>query len=111
MNAARLTAQNAALPECDEPEAQRAREIIEAVARRIVARRLETAAVLFLEMHKPLAFLASQAAVVATPILGLFAAPQEIECICRLLGSQQAVESLIARIEALAAQRSEEARP
>lgn len=80
-------------------------ELIEGIARRIVERRLETPAVLFLELHKPLAFLAGQAALAAVPFLGLFFAPEEIERAVRLLGSPEAVDQLIARIEQIVAAR------
>ena len=76
--------------------------LIERLARAVVARRLETPTILFLEVNKPLGFLIGQAAIVATPLLGLLVAPHEIEQAAELLGSQQAIEQLIARIEELA---------
>jgi hypothetical protein len=106
MNRAGFPKESAAWPGRAD-DALRADEIIEAIAKRIVARRLEGPAVLFLELHKPLAFILSQAALVATPMLGLFASPQEIEDFSRILGSRQAVEALIQRIEALSAQQRE----
>jgi hypothetical protein len=93
-----------------EEERQRG-ELIESIARRVVARGLEAPAALFMELHKPLAFLMGQAALAAVPFLGLFFAPEEIERGVRLLGSPEAVEQLITRIEQMSAERACTAAP
>jgi hypothetical protein len=85
--------------------------LIERLARAVAARRLETPAVLFLEMNKPLGFLMGQAALVAMPLLGLLAPPADIEACAELLGSREAVEQLIARIEQLAHEPAAERAP
>ena len=95
-------------PAQDDSDAQKARELISAIAQRIVARGLVAPAVLFLELHKPLAFLLGQAAIVAAPLWGLFLLPEDVESACRVLGSPQAVEALIERVEALSAERRAE---
>jgi hypothetical protein len=82
-------------------------EFIDRIARRIVARGLEAPAVLFMEFHKPLAFPLGQAALVAVPFLGLFFAPEEIERAVRLLGSPEAVEQLITRIEEISTEKAD----
>ena len=78
---------------------QRRYEIVDAVARKIVSRRLETAAVLFLEMHKPLSFIASQGVVFALPFLAPVLGPQRMADLSKLLRDRGNVELLISRIE------------
>jgi hypothetical protein len=76
-------------------------KVIESIARDVVRRRLETPAILFLESHKPLAFVASQALVVGTPILGSLLGVERISRYSSLLRSRDNIERLICRIEAL----------
>lgn len=86
-------------------EAQRA-ALVEDLARRVVARRLEVPAVLFLEMHKPIAFLGSQVLAVAAPILGALFGYANLQRLALFFQSPENVEALIQRIEAM----SQEAR-
>lgn len=80
-------------------------ELIERIARRVVAMRLETPAVLWLEMNKPLAFIASQALVVGTPLLGLVLNPEDLIAFGNLLRDRRGVERLIDRIEELSLEK------
>lgn len=84
---------------------EEASAIVDSIARRIVERRLETPAVLFFEMHKPLSFLASQAAIVAMPFLGPLIGARRMADLSRLLSQRDYVEQLISRIEEMAAER------
>ncbi|HIE52409.1 MAG TPA: hypothetical protein EYP85_11670 [Armatimonadetes bacterium] len=81
---------------------ERRRELLEAIARRIVDYRLETPAVFFLELHKPLAFLGSQAFLAASPLLTPFIGPERMEEYAELMSRPENVEALIQRIEELA---------
>jgi len=81
-----------------EPQAQ----LLEAIAQRVHRYRLETPAVLFLEMHKPLAFIGSQAFLVASPILAAFIGMSQVEAFAELIREPEHVERLIQRIEELA---------
>jgi hypothetical protein len=81
-------------------------DLVERIAKRVVAARLETPAVLWLEMNRPLAFLASQAVLVGLPILGLVVRPDDIAAFSDLLKEPEGVESLIRRIEELSLERS-----
>ena len=74
---------------------------IERLAQGVARRGLETPAMLFLEMHKPLCFFASQGLLFAMPLLGGFLGPREVERLARLLDSQENVDRLIGRIEEL----------
>ncbi len=88
---------------------EEASALVDSIARYIVNRRLETPAVLFFEMHKPLSFLVSQAAIVAMPFLGPFIGARRMADLSRLLAERKYVELLISRIEELAVERDAQA--
>ena len=76
-------------------------DLIERISKRVVSMRLETPAVLWLEMNKPLAFVASQALLVGAPFLGLVLNPEDVTAFSNLLRDREGVERLISRIEDL----------
>lgn len=79
--------------------------ILEKFAQTVVARRLDTPAILFLEMVRPLNFLGSQMVFAAVPIAGLFANERELNEVARALEHRGAVGCLISRIEQLSGKR------
>ncbi len=79
-------------------------EVIERLAKKIAGRRLETPAVLFLDMHKPLSFVASQSLLVAMPFLAPFFGAQGVADLSKLLAERDNVETLIRRIEEMSAE-------
>lgn len=79
-------------------------EVIESLAKKVAGRRLATPAVLFLDMHKPLSFLASQSLMVAMPLLGPLFGAQGLADLSKLLAERDNVEALIARIEEMSAE-------
>jgi len=79
--------------------------LVNSVAARVVERRLETVAILLLEMHKPLSFVASQAVLVAMPMLGPLIGMDGMATLSRLLRDRENIELLITRIEEQAAAR------
>ena len=87
-----------------EDEAERAagnarkQEIIEKLSRAIISRRLQSPAVLFLELNRPLGFLASQAALFARPFLGFFLQPEDVSAAAELLADPEAFEQLLERL-------------
>ena len=83
---------------------ERRREVIDSLARKVAGRRLEMPAVLFLDMHKPLSFIASQAMLVGLPFLGMFFGAQDVADVSKLLSDRKNVEALIARIEEMSAE-------
>lgn len=90
----------------DEPlSEEEAEKIATDVAAAIVKRRLETPSVLFLEMHKPLSFIASQGVLVALPFLGPLLGPERMTEFSRFLRERKNVERLIQRIEEMAEER------
>lgn len=74
-------------------------ELIDNIVERIHRHHLETPAILFFEMHKPLAGLAGQAMVVASPMAIPFFGFDAVNDYSRLLGDRSAVENLIQRLE------------
>lgn len=75
--------------------------LLERIARGIVQRGMSAPAVLFLEMNKPLTFVASQSLVVLTPFLAPFVGVENVYRYSRLLEKRENVERLIERIEQL----------
>ena len=80
--------------------------MIERIAEGIVKRGMETPAILFLEMHKPLSFVASQGMIVAGPLVAPLVGLGNLESTRKLLEDRQNVERLLCRIEELAEQKS-----
>jgi len=76
-------------------------KLIVELAGKIVGRRMETPAVMFLEMHKPVAFLASQSILVASPFLVPLFGAEGVHRFSRLLASAENVDLLIEKIEEL----------
>lgn len=85
----------------DNPEA-----LIDAVARKVVQRRLEVPAVFFLEMNKPLSFIMGQSLLVAMPFLAPLLGIQRVEQLSQLLQDRENVDRLIERIEELSEERA-----
>lgn len=75
--------------------------LLNGVAGRIVQWGLETPAVVFLEMHRPLTFLAGQSLLVAMPFLGAFIDARHLGDWARLLQSPENIDRLIDHIESL----------
>ena len=84
--------------------------LIDELARKVVDRRLEMPAILFLEMHKPVTFVASQSILVVSPLLAPLFGRESIEGYSHLFSTQENVELLIRRIEDLAEERDLETR-
>jgi len=80
--------------------------MIEELARKIVNKGLETPAILFLEMHKPVAFVASQSLLMAGPFLAPLFGIEGVNRYSRLLGDRDNVELLIRRIEDISVEKS-----
>jgi len=80
-------------------------QLIESMAREVVHRRLETPVLLFLESHRPLGFLASQAVVMASPLVLALAPGARVTALGALLDDRAAIARLVDRIEELAEAR------
>ena len=79
--------------------------IVEKVAQGIVKKVMETPAILFLEMHKPVSFFASQSLVVLSPFTAPFIGLENVQIASKLIEKRENVEMLIRRIEELAVER------
>ena len=73
--------------------------ILDRIAEALVVRRLEVPAILALELHKPLAFVGSQALIVFTPLLAPALGLERMQKATRLLEERDNLERLIQRIE------------
>jgi len=78
---------------------ERVAELVDSIAEAVVRRRLETVAVLFLEAHKPVAFVAGQTVMAALPLIGPLIGAQRMADLAKLIGSRENVERIIRRIE------------
>ncbi len=81
--------------------------VMEDFARAVVRFGLETPAVMFLEMNRPISFLASQGMFFCAPLLGMLLPPRKIDTFARLLDTPGGVERLIQRIEEVATHNSQ----
>ena len=79
---------------------------IEDIARHVVRRRLEAPAILFLEIHRPVSFIASQALVVASPFLAPILGVDRLARYGSILQDRANLDALIQRIDELAAERN-----
>jgi hypothetical protein len=82
-------------------EEARRNEVIEKLARAVVARRLEAPATLFLELNRPLGFIYSQAAFFARPFLSFFLRPEDVQGAAEVLADPGAFNRLVERIAEL----------
>lgn len=87
----------------------RKQEIIDALAQQVVQRGLSAPAVLFLELHKPFAFIGSQAGVVFAPFLAPFLGFERVDIYTQLLSERENWDRLIERIEELSEERKMQA--
>jgi hypothetical protein len=88
----------------DLPEAERD-AVIENIAKKTVEHRMATPAILFLEMHKPVSFFASQSLVVLSPFTAPCVGMDNVQDASKLLEKRENVEKLIQRIEELSAEQ------
>ena len=85
-----------------------AEQLLEKAAQVIVKRGMEVPAILFLEMHKPLANLIGHAVWVTMPVWALFFGVATTNEIGALLSDPERIERLIQRIEELSTKREAE---
>lgn len=74
-------------------------ELIRAVARKVVARRMTVPAIIFFESTRPLSRLLSQALIVFSPLAALFFSYKDVDAFCDMLQDHANVEKLTAEIE------------
>jgi hypothetical protein len=72
---------------------------VEKIAQKLSRMGLAMPAVLFLEAHKPLAFISSQFLLVAQPTLNLFVSPDFTQGMVDLLADPSQLEQLVSELE------------
>ena len=80
-------------------DAQRREQLIDQLAQRATQLGLASPAILFLEMHKPLAFLGAQMLWATQPLLSGWGREADLRDLARLLEDRASVDALIARLE------------
>ena len=78
---------------------------LKSLAAQIVKRGMGSAAIFFLEMHKPLRGIACLAEQVASPVLGMLLGAKNRLVLEKILASPEAVEEFIREIENLSLQK------
>jgi hypothetical protein len=74
-------------------------QLLDKAAHEIQKRKLEMPAVLFLEMHKPLSYVASHAALAFSPFLVPFVGFDNLNNYSQLLADRENVERLLQKLE------------
>jgi hypothetical protein len=87
------------------PEPETLPDVLEKFAAQVVERRMETPAILFLEMARPLNFIGSQLIFAVTPVAGLFKTDHELNEVARALEHRGTIERVVQRIEQLSLER------
>ncbi len=82
------------------PDAERD-ALIEMLAQKVHGRGLHAPAILFLEMHRPIAFLTGQSLVLGSGFLAPLFGPQNVQKYSKLLEDRANIERLVQRIEEL----------
>jgi hypothetical protein len=85
--------------------------LVDSIAKRVVNMGLETPAVLFLETHKPLSFIASQGLLVAMPFFAPIVGAQRMADFSKLLKNRENIDLLIDRIEYISAEKDKLEKP
>lgn len=83
----------------DELTDEQTNALLDRTAHEIKRRKMEAPAILFFEMHKPLAFVGSQAALVFSPFLVPFIGFDRVNDYTRLFSKRENIESLLKRLE------------
>lgn len=85
----------------NEPLSQEEREhLLLTVADMVAKRGLQTPALFALEIHRPLAFIASQGMLAFAPLMAPLIGLERLQQVSRLMAEPGAIDDLIARIEA-----------
>lgn len=82
-------------------DAPRRQQLIDGFARRVAGLGLTAPAILFLEMHKPLAFLGAQFLWAAQPLLSIGFSEADLRDFAAIIEDRAGVEELIDRLESI----------
>lgn len=78
---------------------EQTQDLIRKAAHEINKRKMKAPAILMLEMHKPLSFLASQATIVFSPFLVPFLGFDNVNSYSKLLAKRDNIERLLQELE------------
>ena len=81
--------------------------LIDKMADQVDKRRMHLPAILFLDLHKPLAFLAGQSLLLSSGFLAPVFGPQNVQQYAKLFESRDNIERLIRRIEEMSLKETE----
>ncbi|MBC8101585.1 MAG: hypothetical protein H7Z41_03245 [Cytophagales bacterium] len=96
----------------DEPLTEAEREaLLDEISAGVCRRGLQTPVIFALEMHRPLAFVASQSMIVLAPMLAPLLGIERIENVSRLLRESGSIDRLIERIDRSDPPRAESPTP
>lgn len=84
--------------DADLSDAERDR-LIESLVQKVHRYKMETAVIFFLEMHKPLTYVASQSMLLGSGFLAPLFGPENVQKYAKLFETRENVERLIRRIE------------
>jgi hypothetical protein len=82
-------------------EEEEIQKVLDDIATQVVKRGLTAAAIMFLEMNKPITYVASQGLIVTMPFLAPFVGADKVARYSRFLQTRENVDRLIERIEEL----------
>lgn len=83
----------------EEPTQSEVESLVDTVSEEILKRGLEAPAILFLESHKPVSFVANQASIVFSPFLMPILGPKFMNAFAKISHDRRNVELLIQRLE------------
>lgn len=83
--------------------------VVQKIARKVVQWNATVPAIMFLEVHRPLSFVASQMLHMATPFVSMFLDATEFTVLAKMLERRETIEEIIVAIEE-ADSRAEDAR-
>jgi hypothetical protein len=86
-------------------------QLIEKMVMEVTRRKLNAPAVLFLESHKPLAYLGSQAAIAFAPFLVPFVGFDNVNNYSRLLADRKNVDTLVDQLVIAANKEEKKSKP
>lgn len=95
-------------PVTEHPKEERRRALIDKLARKIAAMKLEGPAVFFLEATRPLSFIGSQAMIFLEPLVQTLCPMKDYRDYAELFENRRNVELLIREIELKATDRRKE---
>lgn len=74
--------------------------VVQKIADKVVRWGITVPAIMFLEVHRPLSFVASQGLHMLSPFVSMFLDPKELDVLAKMLERRETIEEIIVAIEA-----------